>query len=260
MKRTPITKQLVILGIASTMLWSCSQELAQDQIIPEQELADPTLEQALRVYEQLDIDAGYSTNSRKRADYNYFEIFNNTLFFVPAEGYQGGPAPAFYPGSGEGIATKMGKAYSFINQLAQFQNNELVTVGAPVTMFFESELSAFGITGLPDAVNSITVDKKGNSVWFKNVKNVVIPVSEILSSFTAEIEIIGGTGKFEGATGTGTVRGNFNPLSGEGSSVTLASINEDDDRDDDDEDDDDDDRKEKKNKKDKDRKDKKDRD
>ncbi|MDG1277218.1 MAG: hypothetical protein P8O16_08060 [Algoriphagus sp.] len=250
MKKTLITNRLAILGIAFTFLWSCSQDLTQEQIIPEQELADPTLEQALSAWEKLDIDAGYSINSRKKVDYNYFEVFKNKLFFVPAEGYIGGPAPAFYPGTGEGIATKMSKPTSFINQLAQIQNNELITLGAPVSMFFANELSAFGISGLPENVSSITVDRKGNSIWYKNVKNIVTSVNETLSSFTAEIEIIGGTGKFKGATGSGVVRGNFNPLSGDGSSVTMATIDKKDDRDDDD-----DDRKDKKDKKDKDKKD-----
>jgi hypothetical protein len=224
MKKTQITQRVAILGIAFTFLWSCSQDLNQEQFIPEQELADPTLEQALSAFDQLNIEAGFSVNSRKKVDYNYFEISQNQLFFVPAEGYQGGPAPGFYPGSGEGTATRMGKVASFINQFAQIENGELVTIGAPVTMFFEDQLNLSGITNLPEVVNSITLDKKGNSIWIKNIKNVVTPVSETLSSFNAEIQIIGGTGKFKGMEGEGIVRGNFNPQNGKGRSVTLASI------------------------------------
>jgi hypothetical protein len=224
MKKTQITQRLAILGIAFTFIWSCSQDLNQEQFIPEQELADPTMEQALNAFEQLNIDAGFSINSRKKVDYNYFEIFQNQLFFVPAPGYQAGPAPGWYPGSGEGTATRMGKATSYINQFAQIENGELVTSGAPVTMFFQNELSAFGLTNIADVVSSITIDKKGNSIWIKNVKNTVTPVSDVLSSFDAEILIIGGTGKFKGMEGEGIVKGNFNPQTGKGMSVTLAYL------------------------------------
>ena len=62
------------------------------------------------------------------------------------------------------------------------------------------------------------------SIWFKNLKNTVTPVSETLSSFIAEVEIVGGTGRFTNLKGTGVVRGNFNPTNGQGRSVAMATL------------------------------------
>lgn len=204
--------------------WSCSDQINQEMDTMEVGLQDPTYEQAIAFWRELDDLAGNSNGYRLGTSYNYFETFENQLFFVPAEGFQGGPAPGFYPGRGLGNATRMGKAQSFVNQFAFFDGNELTTIGAPVSKFFNDELLALGIANLPDDVSSITIDKQGNSLWVKNIKNTVTPVNENLSSFIAEVEFIGGTGRFAKFKGTGVVRGNFDPLTGEGSSVTLGDL------------------------------------
>lgn len=161
----------------------------------------------------------------KQTERNYFERFSNNLFVVPGENFvEGSPANAFYPGSGVGNSTHMGKAKSFINQFSQFGAQGLETVGRPVTMFFENELKALGIVNIPDEVSSITTDGKGNSVWFKSLSNQVRAVSETRSEFQAEVAIIGGTGKFAGASGFGSVKGFFNPIRGEGASEIRGRI------------------------------------
>lgn len=163
-------------------------------------------------------------NSRKTAERNYFERFTNQLDFVPAEGYTGGPAPAFYPGTGVGTSTHMGKAMTFLNQFASIGPDGLGTIGAPVTAIYSVELAAIGLTGIPDEVSSLTTDGKGNSVWFKNIQNVVTPTSPTRMDFVAEVEIIGGNGKFENASGTATVTGYFNPTNGTGMSTISGRI------------------------------------
>ncbi len=166
-------------------------------------------------------------NLRKSREYNYLEKFSNEIGFIPdvANGWvANAPAPAWYPGTGVGNATFMGKAYSFINQYASFSPYGLSTVGAPVTQFYSNELSDLGLVNIPDEVSSLTTDGKGNSVWYKNILNRTTPSSSTRTDFTADVEIVGGTGKFEGATGNGTVEGFFNPQDGKGSTTLRASI------------------------------------
>jgi hypothetical protein len=165
-------------------------------------------------------------NLRKTTERNYSERFENSLFMVPGPGYEEGkPDNAFYPGTGTGNSTHMGKALTFINQFAQFGPDGLGTIGAPVTKFFEEQLTDLGITNIPDEVSSITTDGKGNSVWFKSISNqVVFNESGTRAEFKAEVEIIGGTGKFEGATGSGEVNGFFNPATGQGASTIKGRI------------------------------------
>lgn len=222
--KVKIYRPLASIAMASMLFWSCS-ESSDPALEPVQmEVADPTYEQALSLWQELDKEAGNPFGYRLNTSYNYFETFQNNLFFVPGKGYQGGPAPGFYPGTGTGIATRMGTAVSFLNQFAFINGKELSTVGAPVTLFFTKELLALGLTNIPDEVSSITIDKKGNSIWVKNVKNSVTPINANLSSFIAEVEFIGGTGRFANFKGTGVVRGNFNPITGAGSSVTLGDL------------------------------------
>lgn len=248
MKMQKIYKWSAFAAVISFGLYSCS--IDEEQVMTVQdEVSELTIERAFAKWDKLDEEAGFPLNSRRKTEYNYFEETDNQLWFVPGDGYVGGPAPGFYPGVGTGKATKMGNISSFINQFATFQNNALVTVGAPVSMFFTNELTALGISNISDNVSSLSADGKGNAIFYQNISNTVTPVSETLSTFLAEVKVIGGTGKFKGAKGTGVVRGNFDPTSGAGSSVTLIDLKLKDKDDDDDEDDDDDDDKKGKGKK-----------
>lgn len=152
----------------------------------------------------------------------YQEKFSNSISIVPDEGFTPEfPFPAFYPGIGLGNATYLGKAYSFINQRAIFGTQGPVTVGAPVTMFFADRLAELGLTNIPDEVSSLTTDGKGNAIYFKNILNVTTPVSPTRINFSADVEIIGGTGKFKTASGKGKVNGFFNPQSKTGAGETT---------------------------------------
>ncbi|GMQ27612.1 hypothetical protein [Algoriphagus confluentis] len=218
-------KPWALVMVFAVALGSCTESVDQKAVLEmNEEIAEPTYEEALGVWQELDLEAGNPFGLRLAGNFNYFETSRNQLFFIPGEGYVGGPAPGFYPGTGRVSASKMGRANSFLNQFAFFEGQELVTVGAPVSSVFGAELLALGIENVPDEVSSLTVDKKGNSIWFKNVKNTVTPISSTLSSFLAEVEIIGGTGRFSKLRGTGVVRGNFNPVNGEGKSVTMAQL------------------------------------
>lgn len=157
----------------------------------------------------------------------YQEKFSNEIGFVPdiPGGWeQGSPAPAWYPGTGVGNATHIGKAYSFINQYATFGPTGLNTVGAPVTQFFTTQLAELGLTEIPDEVSSLTTDGKGNAIFFENILNVTTPESAVRVNFVAEVKIIGGTGIYKTASGSGEVNGFYNPQNGKGETTLRANI------------------------------------
>lgn len=184
----------------------------------------PILNENQESIELLAEQATGDENLRKGNEIDYEETFTNLIEFVPADGYAGGPAPAFYPGTGQGTTSLMKKAFSFINQYASFGINGLSTIGAPVAQFYQTELAKLGIKRLPDEVSSITVDSHGNSIWFKNILNITTPESISRTNFTAEVEVVGGTGKYTGVKGKGVVKGYFDPSSGKGKSTTSAKI------------------------------------
>ena len=219
-----LSKFSALLFGVSLLVFSCSSPEEEMILEMEEVQKEPSLEEALAKWDQLDKEANLTSSFRKNFVANYFEITENQLFFIPGDGYVGGPAPGFYPGTGIGLATRLGKSSSFINQFATFDGKDLVTVGAPITAVFAPQLAGLGLTGIPNEVSSLTTDGKGNAIWFKNLKNTVTPVSAELSTFVAEVEVIGGNGKFKKSKGAGVVRGNFNPLTGEGASVSLIRI------------------------------------
>lgn len=188
------------------------------------EMDAPTVDKQFTLNELVSADQG-GENLRMGTAYNYTETFENQLGQIPYEGNMPDTL-AYFPGVGKGMANRMGKATSFLNQLAVIDlvTEELITVAAPVTQFFATDLADLGLTGIPDEVSSLTTDGKGNAIWFKNIKNVTTSISDDLTEFEAEVEIIGGNGRFSRAKGQGVVKGTFNPLTGEGKSELKARI------------------------------------
>jgi hypothetical protein len=140
----------------------------------------------------------------------YRDSFVNQLMFVPdiASGWTApNIAPAWYPGSGEGNVAHMGKAKMYFNQYGDGSN----VVAAPVTMFFVEPLKEAGYSGIPALVSTIIYDDKGNSIWFHHTSILSTPVSQTRINVTGAEDIIGGTGKFSGATGQVTLNAFFNP-------------------------------------------------
>jgi hypothetical protein len=149
--------------------------------------------------------------SRKPVTRAWRDSFDTWYQFVPdiAGGWTPpNPAPAWYPGGGDGNATHMGNASTYFNQYATFGPTGLTTSAAPVTMFFAAQLAPFNV---PSNVSSIVFDDKGNSVWFRSAGTQAIPVSPTRVNFTGTNNIVGGTGKFAGAAGEVTINGYFNP-------------------------------------------------
>lgn len=154
-------------------------------------------------------------NLRKGDFYRYQEKFSNSIFpFGTESGF-------YLPGTGVGNATFIGKSLSFINQKAL---DPITTEGAPVSLVFAEELAALGITNLSDDVHSVTVDKKGNALFFSSGTNNGVPVSEDRVEFEAEVTVVGGMGIFENASGSGKVTGFYNPYTGAGESSIVAEL------------------------------------
>ncbi|OOG74870.1 hypothetical protein [Algoriphagus sp. A40] len=155
----------------------------------------------------------------------YMEKFSNQSIQDPTKPYA-------FPGFGTGNALFMGKSYSFFNQYAVGAPNEkgeVSTVAAPVTEFFQVQIEALGISAEEldsnyKTVSTITTDGKGNSIWFHNVSNNAKFDKYGNITFLAEVEIVGGTGKFKGATGSGRVIGNVKAADGKGNTLLSANI------------------------------------
>lgn len=132
--------------------------------------------------------------------------------------------PAWYYGTGEGNATHLGKFTLYVNQytIPYSATSEVagtvLNTGKPVNMFFADTLyNTYGIT-VPDEVSFLLVDKQGkNSIWgnlnaayweFQYIDGIIHLTIE------SKVEIIGGTGRFTGATGEFTISGNslLNPI------------------------------------------------
>lgn len=214
MKKSYLVTKIVFGLTAGFFVTSCMSD-------PESPVLTEQLEKSVAISEETTGEE----NLRKSPEYNYIEKFSNQLIFEPGPGYAGGPAPAWYPGVGVGMVNRMGKAQSFINQFAFFDSElGLVTVGAPVTQFYSEELTNLGLTGIPPEVSSLTTDGKGNAIWFENVKNVTTAISADRTDFEAEVNVIGGNGRFSRAQGSGIVKGYFNPNTGVGQSELTARI------------------------------------
>lgn len=163
----------------------------------------------------------YSTNSSEsvlkqspvtRGFRDSFEIW---LSFKP--NIPGGWVPAnpnslvWWPGYGKGNVTHMGKGSCYFNQYTVRQpSGDVYMFSRPVTMFFGTELQAYNV---PPEVCAVIYDDKGNSVWLQNdpagVPSSTVSATKI--TFSGGMYIIGGTGKFSGATGEVMLNGYFDP-------------------------------------------------
>lgn len=195
------------------------------------EVEAPLVDQGSELTEEVSIlaaeEAGEENLRKGKKEYFYQERFSNQSIAG-----QPGIPPFAFPGFGRGEATFLGRSFSFFNQYAvgePDQNGVAFTVAAPVTEFFSQQLTRLGlkvddINNNPELVSSITTDGKGNSIFFNNVSNRVQfdPLGNL--TFVAQIKIVGGTGRFKGATGNGTVNGNVMASTGRGNTTVRAKI------------------------------------
>ena len=217
-KKIQILLKSALVLSASLLLFSC---------VPETET--PLIQEDPNLVEALNTPTSGEKNLRKDFPRNYFEKFDNEIGFAIGENGN------YFPSTGSGNSSHMGKAskavvkitskfkaLTFINQLEGGGG----TVAAPVTMCSGAALIELGITDISNEVSSITTDGKGNLVWFTSTSNIFTSDEDptIRLDFVAQLAIVGGTGKFEGATGGGEVTGFFNSLNGQGSSTIKGRI------------------------------------
>lgn len=144
---------------------------------------------------------------------------------------------AYFPGGGEGNATHMGNVTNWFNQLAyttppntgpEGSVNAPVAeipgypvLGAPLPLIqagdfatLPSVLSALSVpsTSSGHIINSILYNKKGDAVFTSAITGTggTFPISEIKVGFNGKALIVGGRGKFVGATGEIDFCGYFN--------------------------------------------------
>lgn len=209
MKKSYLVTSMAVVLSSGFFASSCISE-SESPILTEQ------LEKSIALSE----GATGEENLRKLPEYNYSEKFTNQITPKFEGANEFGPI-VFLPGTGVGNATFLGKSYSFINQMAV---GPITTISAPVTQYYSEELEAMGLTGIPDNVNSLTTDGKGNAIYFESGINTAVMVTETRTEFSADLIIVGGTGKFSGATGKGRVEGSYNPKNGVGTSAVKADI------------------------------------
>jgi hypothetical protein len=122
-------------------------------------------------------------------------------------------APAWYHGPGNGNASHMGKANAYINShTIRNAANTVMVSHAPVTMFYASQLSQYSV---PSDVSGVIYDGKGNSIWLR-IAPEGLPSWHVDATHIAmegKVFIVGGTGKFDGATGETTFHAQFDQAS-----------------------------------------------
>jgi hypothetical protein len=161
--------------------------------------------------------AGTLTSAKKaRVTRAYKDSFDTWYMFVPdvANGWTPdfGPLLAWYPGGGDGNATHIGKCHTYFNQYVPLSPPPIASVPAPVTQFFSAQLGTAGLTTIPNSVSTITYDDNGNAIWFNQTSSVTTPASETRLDFVATADIVGGSGKFVGASGSIIIIGYLNPV------------------------------------------------
>lgn len=186
-------RQIIALVVVMVYFTSCGKEEITNQ-------GNAALEQGSN-------EANYGKAQAARPYYESFTAISNIT--PTASG-------VFNPGWGTGSARHMGTAKMCFNQQVIFamingQPTPIGSVAAPVNQFYAAELATVGIT-VPNTVSSITYDNFGNSVWFTSTTGTSLsPVSATRVNFTANLQIIGGSGRYAGASGTTLMNGYFNP-------------------------------------------------
>lgn len=145
----------------------------------------------------------------------YRDSFQGSLHFKPdiASGWTfPNNSPAWFYGSAEGNATHMGRATSYFNQYTLKNSAGVVMVyHSPVNMFYKSQLESYNV---PSNVSGVMLDGKGNSIWIRNAEGGITSqrISPTRINMDGTMLIVGGTGKFAGATGETSFHAYFNPL------------------------------------------------
>lgn len=133
----------------------------------------------------------------------------------------------YLPGFGEGKAKGLGRSYSLINQIV---TGPVTTEGQPVVDYlpFVDFLISLGIdpNEIPIGVSTIVINERGHALFMTSGTNTASPFDPLnpIRTFSADVTIVGGTKIYKDATGSGTVTGWYNGITGEGESTVNAEI------------------------------------
>lgn len=165
-------------------------------------------------------------NKKEAVTRAFRDSFDINLHFSPDTAGGWTPAdvdaPAWFYGDGKGNATHMGNVNNYFNTHTLRIAGTVTVFQAPVNQFYGAQLQQFNV---PSNVSAVDYDDKGNSIWF-------IIATEGLPSFhfgktnigmEGTMLIVGGTGKFVGATGETMFHAQFDQASWDNNSKIFTS-------------------------------------
>lgn len=166
------------------------------------------------------------TSTQKAVTRAYRDSFDVALGFMPD--LQGGwtwadpDAPAWYPGTGNGNATHMGNVKTYFNTHTLRVEGTVMVYHARVGRFFATQVGQFNIHP-EDEVSAVHYDDKGNSIWFKIAPEGLHSwhIDQTHVAMEGKMLIVGGTGKFAGATGETDFHAAFDQASWDSTSKTF---------------------------------------
>lgn len=193
MKTLTNVKTSLFIYMTAILLWSCQKENLPD------------------ITNQVKTNTVVAKQNKQLPFKGNFNTYFNFIPDIAGGWVPPNPAPAWYPGGGSGNLTHVGTCQTYFNQYVTFGPTGLQSVGAPVNMFFAGALAAAGYT-VPNTVTTIFYTGHSQSIWCQAIGiGSTKPVSPARVEFKSNLNIIGGTGRFNGATGECTLNGFFNP-------------------------------------------------